>query len=179
MYRNYNDGIESMKRRQWAVTNYVLLIFAAIIGFANLASGEFDKYLWLPFVLLLLAFFISSVGIYHLIDMHRVIIEYRYTLRNIMRMSYAKEIIPIKPHDYKFSKYFFSFTLLFILLILVGFWLVGFFLTKFSSFSFWTSQIFLSFLILIDIFLFGLFSRKATKDTQKFKKDLDKKHKLY
>ncbi len=118
MYRTYNDGIESVKRRQWTATNYVLLMFAAIIGFANLVmvKGELSKYPypWLPLVLLLISFLISAAGIYHLIDMHRVITEYRYTFINIIRMSYAEEIDPYDYHNSNFSKYFDWFNLLFI-----------------------------------------------------------------
>jgi hypothetical protein len=180
MYRTYNDGIESVKRRQWAVTNYVLLIFAAIIGFANLFMVRVNDgllirpYAFLPLFLLLIAFLISVAGIYHLTDMHRVITEYRYTFGNIIRMStYAKQIDPIKSHDLKFWKYFFSFTLFFTFLIIVGFLLVGIFLNLYSTWTLDTYE-----LTLIDIILVPALSPFFYWRAEKFKKDLDEKHKL-
>jgi hypothetical protein len=121
IYRNYIDCIEAVKRRQWAATNYILLIFAAIIGYAGLYKiHEIDIGVKIVIFLLILVFSISIMGIYHLSDMHYVMTRYRKILFNIAEeYNYVRKIYMLEDDDASFFKYF-SITIFFIALVLVG-----------------------------------------------------------
>ncbi|MGD0021470.1 MAG: hypothetical protein ABSC54_04120 [Smithellaceae bacterium] len=127
IYRNYIDCIEAVKRRQWAATNYILLIFAAIIGYARLYQiNEID--VKIVIFLLILVFPISIVGIYHLSDMHYVMTKYRKILFNITEeYTYVPRFYMLEDDDASFFKYF-SITIFFIALVLVGLTFVVLFL---------------------------------------------------
>jgi len=71
IYRNQIDGIEAVKRRQWAATNYILVIFAAIIGYLKLFNQCYIEYKFAIF-LLILAFLVSINGIYVLFQTNQV-----------------------------------------------------------------------------------------------------------
>lgn len=122
-YQNMVDAIENAKKRQWALTNYVLLMYAGIIYFFSLLNLERSNFKALIFTLLYtLTIMIGVAGIYHLVDIHRCMVRYR---RNQIKMSLIYEQaffkdFPIRIKDYNFRYYFGDFTIIFILFITIG-----------------------------------------------------------
>jgi hypothetical protein len=147
VYKNQLEAIEHVKRRQWAATNYILVIFAAVIGSirlltapsgntlmtANPAVQSIQKLLWGEYLFLyIVAFLVGSLGIYHLFDMHKTMRKYRKRAYKINQIYYfTKQFDPIKKETLSFWYYLPSITLPFIALVLIGFVFVILYLNKF------------------------------------------------
>lgn len=180
VYRNQTDGIEAVKKRQWLTTNYILLIFAAIIGYLNLFIDQTNANIDTAFFLLLLflTFSLSWVGIYHLVDMHLVLTKYRMKMFNIgKRYSFVKEIDMIGDSDANFYKYYFSITFIFIAFILGGLSLVIIFIYSKAGkgFSLFSISYCLATMLLFDIALLIALTCKKACDANKFESKLVKK----
>jgi len=175
IYRNQVDGIEAVKHRQWAATNYILLIFAAIIGYAELLNYINVK---VAFLLLLLVFLVSIIGIYHLIDMQFVLTKYRKKLFNIAdkkEYNFLKKIDMIADDSADFFKYFLRITVIFIALVLGGLTLVGLFLCKSvgNNFSGFSIGYYLAVFLFVNIILAWVFTCRAAKKAKEFDIKLD------
>lgn len=75
------DDINQMKNRHWVITNYVLLLMAAIVGFCRLVDPKnsgIPEESKMP--LLLLAFCIAFMGSYFLFSFQRALLRYRQRL---------------------------------------------------------------------------------------------------
>lgn len=166
VYRNQADAIEAVKRRQWAVTNYVLLIFAAIIGYTRLLT---DIGFMPSMILLLIALMVSVVGIYHLVDMHCVMVKYRlkaYNIADKYPFLYEIDLIASKVN---FFKYFIEITCILILILLAGLSLVVLFIYvkgDLESPGISMSQCLVR-LLLLDILFFVLFFYRGKMKTEK------------
>jgi hypothetical protein len=131
-YQNQLDALENTKRRQWSVPYYILLLFAAIIGFCKLINIPVSS-AWFPGreLLIILSWGISILGIYHVIDNHGTQARYRGKIKQI-----GKKYVSAFIHDTSIRKkwcyfeYFFWFTVPFIILITVGFVFVVLILTR-------------------------------------------------
>lgn len=173
IYRNQIDGIEAVKQRQWSTTNYTLLIFAAIIGYLKLLinpqhSNVNDA---LFFLLLASAFWVSIVGIYHLIDMQLVITKYRKKMFNIAeRYDFVHKIDMVTDDKADFLKYIWSITGVFISIILAGLSLSIIFLynNAGSGFSLFSMSYCLTTVILFDIIFSIALACKKACDANKF-----------
>jgi len=136
VYKNCIKGIEAVRRRQWMVTNYVLLLFAAIIGFGNLMHNldcqrEFGN---CAYCLIFIATWICLLGIYFIIHLHRIQAEYRAKLFNIVRSNpYLKRIDLRQDKEATFRKYFFSITAVLICLVIGGMIFVIMFFEPFTA----------------------------------------------
>jgi hypothetical protein len=134
-YNNYINGTETIKKRQWLTANYVLLIFAVLIVYLKkyygYQGGNDNKLLYI--FLLFIPFIINSVGIYHIIDMHFVMIQYRMIAYQCAKQNdFIKKIDEIESDrklDYK-KAYFLSLTFFLAALIWIGLFFVLLFLYK-------------------------------------------------
>lgn len=78
------DDIKYAKRHQLAITYYVLLSYAAIIGFYILIRSELRYLPWYHNLWLLLpALFINILGMYHIMDTQKCLCTYRMRLKAI------------------------------------------------------------------------------------------------
>jgi membrane protein YdbS with pleckstrin-like domain len=125
--QNYAIAIENAKRRQWALTNYILLLFAAIVGFGRfLRESPAD---WCPeekAVLICVAGFISILGTYHVFDNNGVQAEYRQRVKRLYNDSYYQFLLQFDPQlegkkENLYYRYFKSITIASWLLISSGF----------------------------------------------------------
>jgi hypothetical protein len=132
VYRTQMDAIEAVKRRQWAATNYILLIFVAIIGFAKLLNNSYpNPCTVIEYFLLLVPCVISIMGIYHIMDMHLVMIRYRVKALNIAKKyEIVSEFDVISDEDIYFYNYFYSITVFFCAMVGGGLFLVTIFVEK-------------------------------------------------
>ena len=76
------NGIEFFKSQQWRVTNYGILIFAAMIGIAEFISNKEPKY-WFSCILLLAPPIVAVFGIYILNKLQNDIEKIRKRLQRI------------------------------------------------------------------------------------------------
>jgi hypothetical protein len=173
LYRNQIDGIEAVKRRQWATTNYVLLIFAAIIGFVKTLEWQNGCF---SILLLLGAVIISIMGIFHLIDMQLVLTQYRLKLSNISKKyTFVKSFDLIADKDSSFWKYFFCITAFFVGLIISAVILVLIFLEKNNEIplpGFLLGNL-LFWVVTIDIIAAIWFACIKCREATKFEKELE------
>ena len=187
IYRSQIDLIEAVKRRQWTAINYILLIFAAIIGFVKVLNNPCtNQYTFIAYFLLLVSWGISIVGIYHLIDMHIALTKYRKKVFNIAEKDeyeFVREIDLIADEEADFSKYFWSITALFVGMVLAGLTLVTIFLTIFLAKSFTINSLtiplhgWLIILLGSDSIITLIFYCKARKKINEFEKKLKTKPK--
>lgn len=89
LYQITVDDIKYAKSRQWLTTYYVLLTFAVIIGFYILPEPDVDSEIFVTWYqklwLLIPAFGINALGIYHVMDTQKRLCGYR------MRLTAIKE----------------------------------------------------------------------------------------
>lgn len=98
-YQRLVGDIENTKRRQWLVPYYILLLFAAIIGFVTLGKLPKEAICLMKVPLSVLALIIAIVGIWHIIDTHLTQVKYRrqiYKLENsnLPNALFVREILP-------------------------------------------------------------------------------------
>ena len=122
------DDIKYAKNKQWSLTYYVLLTYAALIGFCSfLEDKPFYDDIEIKFIIIIPAILISIVGIYNLLDTHKRIAFYRERINKIQKyLSFEpRSIINIRPeqnsHNYAgFDRYFWFLTVPFIGVIFFG-----------------------------------------------------------
>jgi hypothetical protein len=82
LYQITIEDINRSKKQQWMITNYVLILFAVILGLENKVETvclEQKLYLFIPCIL------ISLLGIYHVLDNQYNQVRYRKTIVEIRR----------------------------------------------------------------------------------------------
>ena len=86
------DDIRYIKNRQWTVTYYLLLLFAAIIGFYEVIIPR-DAILpcWQRVVLFLVAIYIAGIGTYFLREFQKTAARYRKRLVKELTPSLSLE----------------------------------------------------------------------------------------
>ena len=125
LYQIYTDNIENAKRRQWSTVYYVLLSYAAIIGFYHLTRSEFHYTCWSQKALILIpALFVNVLGMGILVDIQKCLCQYRMHLRAIETtfIGRAEKILEMssKQERPKISDYFWTLVFPFILLMTIG-----------------------------------------------------------
>ena len=126
------DDIKYAKNRQWSLTYYVLLTYAALIGLCKLIreNAVYSCTTAINISIIFTAFVISFVGVFNLLDTHMRIAYYRHRLENIKKYLSPKPraIINIRPEtEQNYSEYFRYFSGLtapFIFVLLIGLYFV-------------------------------------------------------
>jgi len=190
LYQTSVDDIKYAKSRQWATTYYVLLTFAAIIGFYTLIKPECAHACWIQYLtysllVLLPAFAINVLGMYHVMDTQKYLCLYRMRLTAISEAfeKIAKSVFDIRfeeereqKHYYGYDRFFISLVLPFIILMLMGVLYIGWLLFN-DKWYLWM-PIFMA-LILGDYLLFRYFFSKLNKPAvEKVKGKLEESLKL-
>lgn len=89
------DNIRFLKKQQWMVTNYVILLYVTIFGIHNHIDATFcEKYL-----LLTVAFSILLSGIYLIFKLHKSIVGFRMRLKEIRKNFDEESIKAWKAHN--------------------------------------------------------------------------------
>ena len=84
LYQITIGDIENAKRRQWSIVYYILLSFAALIGFYSVTKANFIYDCWYQKLCLLLpTLFVNFFGIYLLMDFQKNMCKYRMRLCEI------------------------------------------------------------------------------------------------
>jgi hypothetical protein len=137
LFQIITDDIKYAKRLQWTVTYYVLVTYAAIIGFVELLNSSLPWREPLYSSLILFpAFGINLLGMWHLMDMHKHLSFYRRRLNEIEKKfePVTRKILDItdepKEKYESYTRYFWSLTLPFIILTTLGlfyvaWWILG------------------------------------------------------
>jgi hypothetical protein len=126
------DDIKTLKRQQWTITYYGLLLLAAIIGFYGLLRSPYNHASCLEKGLLLAAaivVFVVCTG--YLIEHQYRLTQYRKRLEKIRNefTERTKEIVDVR-EDYTSFGYFFGIVIPFILFLLAGVFFVGWILYR-------------------------------------------------
>jgi hypothetical protein len=131
------DDIKYAKNKQWSLTYYVLLTYAALIGFCNLLGHySYCENLLIKLIIIFAAALVGLYGIYHLLDTHMRIAFYRIRLTRIQNYlsREPQAIIDIRPEDKgrypEYYRYFWELTILLIFALLFGLGCVSFYLMK-------------------------------------------------
>lgn len=130
LYQISIDDIKVAKGRQWATIYYTLLTFGAIIGFYALTKGFFIYACWPQRLCLLVpAYLVNLLGMFHLVDTQKCLCEYRMRLRAIKEgfTIKAKKVLDITVNGekeekkyYGFGYYFWTLVFPFIFLMAIG-----------------------------------------------------------
>jgi hypothetical protein len=121
--------IENAKRRQWSMVYYALLSFAAIVILYDIITDEYDyipTLTWLKYFLLITAWLINLLSMWHIMDTHRCMCEYRMRLNEINDEleETTQDILNMEKHYPRLWRYFVSFTVPFFSLLTIGLFLV-------------------------------------------------------
>lgn len=127
-YQIGTEDIKWAKNNQFRILYYVLLSFAAIIGFCTLIGGKSCAIpLYQKVMFPIIAFLINLLGIWHLLDTHACLALYRKRISAIdpSFTDIVRDILNIRwetPEEYhSLTKYyFFTISFAFILIIAVG-----------------------------------------------------------
>ena len=129
-YQDAVNALENAKRRQWSIPYYILILYAAIIGFheaiepSGLSKAFDTSYYPVKIFLLLIAWITSLIGVLHVIDNHYAQSRYRKRqgqLRERYESAFEHEA------DLERSEgltYYLTLPAFFILLIVAGFFCV-------------------------------------------------------
>ena len=121
-YQRLVGDIENTKRRQWLVPYYILLLFAAIIGFVSLSNLPNGAICVTKIPLSVLAIIIAIAGVWHIIDTHLIQVKYRrqiYKLEN-SNLPFTYDFLRFDKKSLRIGYYLVSFTLFFCIVVLVG-----------------------------------------------------------
>jgi len=183
LYQITIDDIKYAKRLQWTTTYYILLTFAAIIGFyfwikpLNSDLG-WDQKIWL----LLPALGINILAVYHLMDTQKCQAIYRMRIIAIKERleKITKDVLDISIKNerdegkyYGFDYYFLSLVLPFIILITVGLLYVAWSLSYYSDDEL-CRLLLIFFLVLVNVLCCLILYRKNKALTEDTKETLDK-----
>lgn len=105
-YQVIIDDIKYIKSRQWAVTYYLLLLFAAIIGFYKIISPEqVILSCWLRCILFMVAVGVAVFGILFLNGLEKTLARYRERLIDdiLPNLSDRFQQSEIKAHKRRFN----------------------------------------------------------------------------
>ena len=90
LYQTKIEDIREAKKRQWSITNYVLLSYAAIIGFCNNFVSVHKNFCVLEQgFLTCTAVLVCLAGIYLLMDCQKSMMEYRSDIERIQRIVFT------------------------------------------------------------------------------------------
>lgn len=131
LYQLSIDDVRESKRLQWSITNYVLLLFGAIVGFSAIVKSNngvlsCNWRWWLTTA----NFLIALVGIYQIIDAQKNLIKYRRRLDSIRNKFSPVSKIILGPYEKDYTKCSkdWPYLLTFSGLVLAGFISVGYYL---------------------------------------------------
>ena len=121
-YQRLIGDIENTKRRQWLVPYYILLLFAAIIGFVSLSNLSKEAMCVVQIPLSVLALVIAIAGTWHIIDAHLIQVKYRRQIYKLetRNLHYTYGFLRFDKKSLRIGYYFLSFTLFFYIVVLVG-----------------------------------------------------------
>ena len=127
LYQTTADDIKYVRRQQWAITCYALLLIAAIVGFHDILfhPGLVEKS-----ILVFLAFVIGIAGTLYLISLQKTLSKYRGKLMKITDhfSGVARETLLESLPDYNsFRCYFLTIVLPFILVMFIAVCFVAWF----------------------------------------------------
>jgi hypothetical protein len=126
LFQVITDDIKNLRRQQWTATYYILLTYAAIIGFYSLKSINTSSLA--PPLLSIVALGMNLLGLWYVMDTNKNLCFYRMRLTRIKEnfVEVAKEILDIRTTAQEderyvsFRYYFIPLTLSFIALLFVG-----------------------------------------------------------
>ena len=150
VYSHVLDEIENTKRRQWLATNYILLIFGAIIGYLRLCDKLISK--GMAIFLIISSVMIYFFGRYHILDMHLVLTKNRIKAAKIEKRYKVLETIaaPLGTNTNYTNKYLYIISVFFLLLMTCGLIMVYFcIVNKIGRSNYFTLDYFMFFLYLI------------------------------
>jgi hypothetical protein len=123
LYRTAIEDIDRVKHRQWSITYYILITYAAIF-FLN-DHKIFNTDIWL----LLASWLMCLIGLYHLADMHYTMKRNRGKLEtieaNLSVLAQCLSSFALEKRYDSYFYYFWSFTCALSLMLIVGFLIVG------------------------------------------------------
>jgi len=120
LYRIIADDIKYVRRQQWAITCYVLLLIASIVGFHDILfhPTPIEK-----FILVTIAFLVAIAGTLYIVTLQETLSKYRGKLMIITdHFSEAcRETLSEPTTDFSsFRYYFFTIILPFIVVMFIG-----------------------------------------------------------
>jgi hypothetical protein len=120
LYRTTADDIKYVRRQQWAITCYVLLLMAAVVGFHDILfhPGPVEK-----FILVTIAFLVAIAGTLYIVTLQETLSKYRSRLMIITdHFSEAcRETVSESETDFtSFRYYFLTIILPFIVVMFIG-----------------------------------------------------------
>jgi len=131
-YQAILDDIKFIRGRKWAVTYYLLLLYAAIIGFSK-AIGLDQTYgsCGQKGILFTIALGVAALGIYFIYDMQRTLARYRRNItRTLPYLSKDFERFEIEGHKERYGEEWFKnytswwkdwrYTLVFMAMMMLG-----------------------------------------------------------
>lgn len=133
------DDIKWAKVHQFRIVYYILLIFAAVIIFCTKIGGECGNIPIVPKLLFLLvpAFVINALGLYHIMDTQKKLCIYRKRILEFEPSftNKARSILEIRDEDKRdytrFTKYYFkTITFPLTVVIMIGLFWVAWFLFR-------------------------------------------------
>jgi hypothetical protein len=129
-YQRLVGDIENTKRRQWLIPYYILLLFAAIIGFVSLSGLPKEAICVTKILLTVLALVIAIAGVWHIIDTHLTQVKYRRQIYKLetSNLHFTYGFLRFDKKSLHAGYYLKSFTVFFSLVVLVGLFCVLIFL---------------------------------------------------
>lgn len=128
IYKATFEEIRYTKNRQWAVTYYGLLTFAAIIGFVGVVKDVFVALCLTQSILIMFPALVVNIGSFVIImDVHTKLCKHRKRLTAIEKtfQNDTKQLVKSGPADPGLDRYYFPFPILFVFLIFIGLFFVG------------------------------------------------------
>jgi hypothetical protein len=115
------EDIRHLKRQQWSITYYGLLLDAAIIGFYKLLNTSLVVTCREKAFLLVAALIVFGICVGYLIEHQYRLTDYRKRLKGIRNTftDETKEILPLS-EDYTSFGYFFGIVIPFIIVLILG-----------------------------------------------------------
>jgi hypothetical protein len=115
------EDIRHLKRQQWSITYYGLLLDGAIVGFYKLLSTSLTVTCKEKAFLLVAAFVVFLICVGYLIEHQYRLTVYRKRLKEIRDTftEKTKEILPVSEHYTSFG-YFFGIVIPFIVVLTLG-----------------------------------------------------------
>jgi hypothetical protein len=117
------DAIEQSKKRQWIITNYVLVLYAAVFGYCETVAKYGKTIHWIEREFAeIVVVFISLVGMWNIIDTHGTQYSYRNYIRYIRRFSWElRSLLRLNEREYfSFNYYFCQITLIQIVIVIIS-----------------------------------------------------------
>jgi hypothetical protein len=166
MYEINVEDIRWAKGRIWTSTYYILSLYAGFIALSRtkfFSSNNSDS--GIKLYILVLSTIITMVGIYHLIETHAKLVQYRNRLEKLINIFHqdVRKIITIEEKYPDFKRYFISLILPFIIQIIVGHIFVYFSLYEFNC-DYFKLILTLAFIIIFGVCIFCYFKDWKNKE---------------